>query len=113
MKGVYLFPGRGVGDRPIVKVNNAHTATLDRAELSHRTLYSLCHTWATRATEKGVDLVTLAAMLGHSRTSDGSQIFSPFRRTPSGGDEKDGCRGLERKGGHKRGHTRNFGLLAI
>ena len=67
VKGVYLFPGRGVGDNPIIKVNNAHTATLDRAELSHFTLYSLRHTFAIRPTEKGVDLVTLAAMLGHSR----------------------------------------------
>jgi integrase len=67
VKGVYLFPGRGVGDRPIIKVNNAHAATLLRAELLHFTLYSLRHTWATRATEKGIDLVTLAAMLGHSR----------------------------------------------
>ncbi|MDQ3820379.1 MAG: tyrosine-type recombinase/integrase [Acidobacteriota bacterium] len=67
VKGGYLFPGRGVGDRPIIKVNNAHGATLIRAELSHFTLYSLRHTWATCATEKGVDLVTLAAMLGHSR----------------------------------------------
>lgn len=67
VKGDYLFPGRGVGDRPIIKVNNAHAATLERAKLSHFTLYSLRHTWATRATEKGIDLVTLAAMLGHSR----------------------------------------------
>ena len=67
VKGVYLFPGRGVGDNPMIKVNNAHSATLERAELSHFTLYSLRHTWATRATEKGVDLVTLAAMLGHFR----------------------------------------------
>jgi integrase len=67
VKGVHLFPGRSVGDRPIIKVNNAHTATVTRAELSHFTLYSLRHTWATRATEKGIDLVTLAAMLGHSK----------------------------------------------
>ena len=67
VKGVYQFPGRGVGDRPIIKVNNTHTATLIRAELTPFRLYDLRHTWATRATEKGVDLVTLAAMLGHSR----------------------------------------------
>jgi 4-amino-4-deoxy-L-arabinose transferase-like glycosyltransferase len=30
-------------------------------------LYDLRHTWVTRAAMSGIDLVTLAAMLGHSR----------------------------------------------
>lgn len=30
-------------------------------------LYDLRHTWATGAAMSGIDLVTLAAMLGHSR----------------------------------------------
>jgi integrase len=30
-------------------------------------LYNLRHTWATRGAMAGIDLVTLAAMLGHSR----------------------------------------------
>ncbi|MGI9107981.1 MAG: site-specific integrase [Pyrinomonadaceae bacterium] len=67
VKGEYLFPGRGVGDKPIVKVNNAHTSTLKRSKVRAFRLYDLRHTWATRAAMAGVDLVTLAAMIGHSR----------------------------------------------
>lgn len=67
VKGDYLFQGRGDADTPIVKVNNAHTATVTRSGVPHFRLYDLRHTWATRAAMAGVDLVTLAAMLGHSR----------------------------------------------
>ena len=67
INGIYLFPGRGVGDQPLLKVNNAHTATVARSGVPHFRLYDLRHTWATRAAMAGVDLVTLAAMIGHSR----------------------------------------------
>jgi integrase len=72
-KGDYLFPGRvpaGMKPEdagPIVKVNAAHTATVKRCKVAPFRLYDLRHTWATRAAMAGVDLVTLAAMLGHSR----------------------------------------------
>jgi integrase len=73
IKGEYLFPGRvPEGKRPeaagpIIKVNAAHTATIKRAKVAPFRLYDLRHTWATRSAMAGVDLVTLAAMLGHSR----------------------------------------------
>lgn len=67
VKGECVFPGRGTGDEPIVKVNNAHTGTLKRSKVRAFRLYDLRHTWATRAAMAGIDLVTLAAMLGHSR----------------------------------------------
>ena len=50
-----------------MKLNNAHRGALERAELKPFQLYDCRHTFATRAAEASVDLVTLAAMLGHSR----------------------------------------------
>ncbi len=64
--GDFLFPGRST-DGPIVKVNAAHTATLKRDKVAPFRLYDLRHTWATRMAQAGVDLVTVATMLGHSR----------------------------------------------
>lgn len=49
------------------RVANAHDRTLRRSGVTQFRLYDLRHTWATRAPMSRIDLVTLAAMLGHSR----------------------------------------------
>lgn len=47
--------------------NNAHDRAVRDCKAAPFRLYDLRHTWASRAAMSGVDLVTLAAMLGHSR----------------------------------------------
>ncbi len=63
----YLFPHEDDPTRPVPKVNNAHDAALKVSGVDHFVIYDCRHTWATRAVEAGVDLVTLAAMMGHTR----------------------------------------------
>lgn len=63
----WLFPCETDAERPLPKVANAHTRALRDSKVAPFKLYACRHTWATRMSEAGVDLTTLAAMLGHSK----------------------------------------------
>jgi integrase len=67
LEGAYLFPCESDPERPIPKVNNAHDRAVRDSKIAPIRLYDLRHTWATRAAMSGIDLVTLASMLGHAK----------------------------------------------
>lgn len=61
LKTPFLFPCETDNERPVPKVNNAHDRAVKVSGVAPFRLYDLRHTWATRAAETGIDLVTLAA----------------------------------------------------
>jgi integrase len=70
-KSEWLFPSKRLANKPIQRLNNAHDLICAENKKKHRAalsfvLYDFRHTFATRMAQAGVDLATLAAILGHN-----------------------------------------------
>jgi integrase len=66
-KSVFAFPSPEDPQRPIGSMRKAHDAAVGRAKIAPAfRLYDLRHTYASRAVMAGVNLPTLAALLGHT-----------------------------------------------
>lgn len=77
-KSRYAFPSPASPDRPIARVHKAHYGAVDRAGIKPRfILYDLRHTYASRAVMAGVDLPTLAALLGHTNIQMSMRYVHP------------------------------------
>lgn len=65
--GAFLFPCETDATRPLPGIQSPHARALRESKVAPFRPYDCRHTFATRAVESGIDLVTLAAMLGHSK----------------------------------------------
>ena len=64
------------GELATKSLNKIHLTTIRRLGFSFR-LYDCRHSFATRALESGVDLLTLAAILGHANLKVVSRYAHP------------------------------------
>jgi integrase len=68
--GDWIFPSKRSAGQPVARINNAHDKVLADAKEAGIIFafvpYDFRHTFATRAAQLGIDLATLAAIIGHS-----------------------------------------------
>jgi integrase len=84
----YLFPCQSDIARPLPGIQSAHRRALQESKVTGFRPYDLRHTWATRPAEAGIDLVTLAAMLGFSRIQMVMRYAHPTQGHQSSAMEK-------------------------
>jgi integrase len=79
LESPYLFPCDADAKRPLPGIQSADARALSDSGVAAFRPYGVRHTWATRAAEAGIDLVTLASMLGHSRIQMVMRYAHPWK----------------------------------
>jgi integrase len=75
--GKIFFPQKDVDrEREIYTINPIHLETVRKLQMKFR-LYDCRYTFATRALESGIDLLTLASILGHNSLKMVSRYARP------------------------------------
>jgi integrase len=95
--GFFLFPQNDVDGKGATKtLNYFHLKTVRQLKFDFR-LYDFRHTFATRALESGVDLLTLASMLGHANLKMVMRYAHPSEERKA-----EAIRQMEKHGSEKR-----------
>lgn len=100
----WVFPQAEDPEKHIVNLTKVHITALRKASEKAKKpvkfrIYDLRHTAATRLAEAGVDLVTLAGILGHSKVQMVFRYAHPVERS------KAEAMMLLSQGGHKSRHS--------
>jgi len=91
-RGENLFPQNDEDFRPATgTIDKMHIRTIERLQMNFR-LYDCRHTFASRAVENGIDLLTLSQILGHN----GLKTISRYAH-PSESFKADAIRKMENR----------------
>jgi len=89
--GEYLFPQNDIdGQQATSSIYALHLETVRKLGFDFR-LYDCRHTFASRALEKGTDLITLASILGHANLKMVMRYAHPSEK-----HKEDAVRGIEK-----------------
>lgn len=86
----YVFPFDGDPGKPMTKANHAHYGALKRSGAEAVTIYDLRHTFATRAVEAGVDLVTFGRIARSQQDPNGVAVCASAGRAQGECDQETG-----------------------
>jgi excisionase family DNA binding protein len=74
----YLFPNLNTG-KPLKSVKRAFKSACNSASIENLRFHDLRHTFATRLVERGVDLITIKELLGHSSVTITERYTHSFK----------------------------------